>query len=81
MKKSSKKIPLSKEQTATAVSGLRKYCKDNFDLELGSLEAEMLLDFISEKIAPYYYNSGLADSIALIKEKTEDLYSFMKDEQ
>ncbi|MDR3256408.1 MAG: DUF2164 domain-containing protein [Endomicrobium sp.] len=81
MKINYNKIELSKEQKSQAISKLKKYLKENFDTEIGDLKAFLLLDFLSENIASYYYNKGLADSITVMKERLEDIYSLMKEEK
>jgi uncharacterized protein (DUF2164 family) len=80
MKKCHTKIELTKEQKLQIATKLKKYLRENFDTEIEELKAELFIDFISENIASYYYNKGLADSIALMKDRFEALFSLMKEE-
>lgn len=47
---------------------LRDYLKSECDAEIGNLDAEFLLDFITAKLGPRFYNQGLRDAaVALAK--------------
>lgn len=69
---------LSKEERADAIEKLTEYLDQNLDIELGNLQGELLLDFLSEKIGIYYYNQGVSDSIKMMNEKVEDLYLLIR---
>jgi uncharacterized protein (DUF2164 family) len=73
-------IPLTKEQKENAVAKIKEYVLENFDVEVGNLQSEIFLDFITEHIGVYYYNKGIADSMAFMTDKIEDFYLLMKDE-
>jgi len=81
MKKKEEAFPLTMEQKNSATAQIRDYIMENFDLNIGNLQAEFFLEFISEKIAPFYYNKAIADSLAFITDKTEDMYLLMKGEE
>jgi len=81
MKKKEPVIALSKEQKAAAVTKIKGYIADNFEVEIGSLQSEFFLDFITENIGIYYYNKAVADTQAVMTDKIEDLYLLMKDEE
>jgi len=78
MKIGEKELALSKEERAEAIRHLQAYLEEKFEAKIGNLSGELFLDFIAEKIGIYYYNLGVVDSIALMNEKTEDLYLLMK---
>ena len=65
------KIDLDKDTRAKLTDGLSRYLRDELDLEVKGFDAEFLLDFISERLGPYYYNQGLHDASALYREKLE----------
>jgi uncharacterized protein (DUF2164 family) len=67
MKKHYNKIELTKEQKLQIAAKLKKYLRENYYTDIGDLKAELFIDFISDTIAPFYYNKGLADSITLMK--------------
>ena len=75
-----KPIPLSKTQKEAAIAGLRHYLSENHEIDLSNLQADMLLDHITAHIAPAFYNKALADAIAFMTEKADDMYLLMKDE-
>ena len=80
MKKTEDTIPLSKEQKEKAVAKIKDYIQENFDTEIGNLQSEIFLDFITEHIGAYYYNKGIADSMGFMADKIDDFYLLMKDE-
>jgi len=43
------------------IEKIKLYFSTEFEQELGSFEAEFLLDFFSENMGPYYYNQGIRD--------------------
>ena len=65
------KITFDKDTRAKLVGGLSDYLRTELDLEVKGFDAEFLLDFISERLGPYYYNQGLHDASALYREKLE----------
>jgi len=75
-----KPIELTREQKENAVGGLQRYLLENHEIELSGLQADMLLDYIAENIAPGFYNKAMMDAIAFMTEKADDMYLLMKDE-
>lgn len=53
------KIPASVRKQA--VESLKRYFSTNMDEELGTLGADMLLDFFIDEIGPVVYNQAVAD--------------------
>jgi uncharacterized protein (DUF2164 family) len=80
MKEHYDKIEITKKQKAQVARKLKRYLRENRYTDIGILKSELFIDFISENIAPCYYNKALSDSIALMKDRIEDLYSLMKEE-
>lgn len=75
-----KKIPpikLTAEQKSDAIEQIRYYFLTERDEEMGNLGAEMLLDFITEKIGKHYYNQGITEAQRFVSEKTEDLFGLL----
>lgn len=68
-----KPIEFSKEERAAATAKLRAYFRDELDQDVGQLPAEMLLDFIGREIGGFFYNRGLYDAQAVVKNKAEDI--------
>ena len=68
-----KPIEFSKDERAAIVSLLQVYFADELDQEIGSLQAEMLVDFIGREIGGFFYNRGLRDAQAVVTAKAEDI--------
>lgn len=66
-------IDLDKDTRAKLTDGLSRYLKDELDLEVRGFDAQFLLDFITERLGPYYYNQGLHDAQALFQKKIESI--------
>lgn len=64
---------LSPEQRDEAAHKIRDWLRDEQDVELGRLPAEMLVEFVEQKIGKLYYNQGLRDAETLIRAKVEDV--------
>ena len=66
------KINLDAEQKKYIVQKIQLYFNDELDQDIGSFDAEFLLDFFSENIGAFYYNQGLLDAEAVINKKLDD---------
>ena len=75
-------IELDKPVRDALARALSRYLKDELDLEVQGFDAQFLLDFISERMGPYYYNQGLHDAQAIIRDRleliTEAIYEIEK---
>lgn len=65
------RIELDKPVRDALVRALAGYLKDELEVEIGGVDALLLLDFISEKLGPHYYNQALFDARALLSAKME----------
>ena len=72
-----RKLELSREQKKIAVGDIKEYFACERDEELGDLAAEIILDFILDKIGPAIYNQAIADVQKYMGEKIEDMYGLM----
>jgi uncharacterized protein (DUF2164 family) len=61
-----KPIKFEKEERAAIVSRIQRYFVDELDSEIGAIPAELLLNFFTEQIGPFYYNQGLGDAQAVL---------------
>lgn len=66
-----KPIRFSREEIADIKARLRPYFRDELEMELGDLPAEMLIDFLAREIGPYFYNRGLYDAQAIVSQMSE----------
>ena len=73
-----KKFKLTKEVKEHIVIDIQKYFIDERDEEIGNLSAELLLQFMIEKVGPAIYNQGIRDAHSLMSKKLEDLYGLEK---
>jgi uncharacterized protein (DUF2164 family) len=67
------RIELEKPVRDALARALTRYLKDELDVELGGMDAVLMLDFLSEKLGPHYYNQGLADAQAIFSKKVEQI--------
>ena len=67
------KIELPKEVAEAAARSLSKYLKDELDLEVSGFDAVFLLDFITERLGPHFYNQGLYDAQAILSKKADEI--------
>lgn len=68
-----KSISFSREETTAITGKLRDYFRDELEVDLAALPAEMLLDFLGREIGPFFYNRGLYDAQAVVVKKAEDI--------
>ena len=67
------KIELEKSTRNAFARAFAKHLKDELDVEVGGMEAMLLIDFISEKLGPHYYNQALYDARTHLSTKMEAL--------
>ncbi|WP_420470005.1 DUF2164 domain-containing protein [Brevundimonas sp. FT23042] len=66
-------IKFSREEIVAITAKLRPYFREELDVELRDLPAEMLIDFLAREIGPFFYNRALYDAQAVLKQKADDL--------
>jgi uncharacterized protein (DUF2164 family) len=66
-------IDSTQEQAAQQV--IKRFLEDRFELELGSFEAQEVLDLFAREIAPLYYNKAIFDVQTHLKERFESIES------
>jgi uncharacterized protein (DUF2164 family) len=67
------RLELEKPVRDALARALATYLKDELDVEIGGMEAMLLLDFISERIGPHCYNQALYDARVHLHAKMEAL--------
>jgi uncharacterized protein (DUF2164 family) len=67
------KIELPKEAADAAAKALSQYLKAELDVEVSGFDAVFLVDFITERLGPHYYNQGLADAQAVLAKKVDEI--------
>lgn len=68
-----KAIVFSRDETAAITAKLRDYFRDELEIDLPALPAEMLLDFLGREIGPFFYNRGLYDAQAVVAKMGEEM--------
>ena len=71
-------IKLTREKRAVMTAAIKNYFLTGREEEIGDLAAGLMLDFIVEELAPEFYNQGVEDSYAYMKDAAEDLLSIRK---
>jgi len=66
-------IKFSKEEKEQIVPKIKMYLHEELDFEIGSFDAEFLLDFFSEEIGTYFYNRGINDAIDTLDSRMEEV--------
>ena len=77
-KSKNNKFVLSNEKKKELIPLIQAYFQEEHGEELGQLAAGFLLDFLSEKIGPEFYNLGISDSYKYMHNSVEDLLSLLK---
>ena len=68
-------LTLDSAQEQTAQQIIKRFLEDRFELELGSFEAQEVLDLFAREIAPLYYNKAIFDVQTHLKERFESIES------
>ena len=66
-------IQFSAEEKQRIVGKVKQYVETEMNQEIGSFEAEFLLDFFAGEIGGYFYNRGLYDAQAVVSAKLNDI--------
>lgn len=65
------RIEFDKPVREALARAMQAYLKDELDVEVGGMDAVLLLDFVSERLGPHYYNQGLEDARTLLHARME----------
>lgn len=68
-------LTLDSAQEQAAQQTIKRFLEDRFELELGSFEAQEVLDLVAREIAPLYYNKAIFDVQTHLKERFESIES------
>ncbi|MBY0097062.1 DUF2164 domain-containing protein [Mesobacillus maritimus] len=75
---SAKMFELPKSTKEEMAAAIQTYFMEERGEELGDLAAVLMLDFITEKLGPTFYNLGVQDSYRFMSQKLEDLFEIEK---
>lgn len=78
-------IKLERSQKEALANAIQDYMQDELSLEIGQFDSEFLIDFVTEKLGPLYYNKGIEDAKSVIEkrmlEMTDELYEIEQEVQ
>ncbi|EDP60777.1 DUF2164 domain-containing protein [Vibrio sp. AND4] len=66
-------IKLKREQKEALATAIQDYMQDELEVEIGQFDSEFLIDFITEKLAPFYYNKGIEDAKVVIERRMQEM--------
>ena len=66
-------VEFSKEEKALITQKLQRYVANELGFEMGSFDAEFLLDFVSKELGCYFYNRGLYDAQTVVNARFEEM--------
>lgn len=66
-------IKFSKEEKNLIIPKIKMYLKDELDTDIGSFDAEFLLDFFTVEVGAYFYNKGVRDSLDSLDRHMEEV--------
>lgn len=67
------KMNYSKEEKDAIIAKIQRYFVDKLDQEIGSFDAEFLLDFFYEELGTYFYNQGLYDAQVILRSRMDTI--------
>jgi len=67
------KIEFTKDEKAVIVGKIKLHFHEELKQDIGSFDAEFLLDFFTEEIGAYFYNRGLYDARAVLEQRLESI--------
>jgi uncharacterized protein (DUF2164 family) len=68
-----KPIKFSREETKAIIGEIQDYFRTELDSPIGAMPAEMLMMFFADKMGAYFYNRGVYDAQALVRERMDTL--------
>ncbi len=66
-------IEFSKEEKEVIVRKIQLYFNQELDQDIGSFDAQFMLDFFAEEVGVYFYNRGLYDAQAILEQRMESM--------
>lgn len=76
--KKNNKLKLSKEKRDYMISEIKSYFIKEREEQIGDLAANLLLDFVTEKLAPEFINQGIYEAYHYMDERLEDVLGLQR---
>ena len=67
------KIQFDKENKEIVIGKLQFYLHEELDFDIGSFDADFLLDFICDELGPYFFNQGLSVARLVVQEHIQTI--------
>lgn len=64
-------VRFTPDEKQQIVQKVKRYFREELEQEIGSFDAEFLIDFFAEEVGAYFYNRGLYDAQAVFAGKLE----------
>ena len=68
-----KKLQFTDEEKSQIVQKVKLYFLEELDQEIGTFDAQFLIDFFAEEVGAYFYNRGLYDAQAYYSARLEEI--------
>lgn len=68
-----KKLEFNPEEKTQVVQKVKEYFEEQLGHEIGSFDAEFLIDFFADEVGAYFYNQGLEDAQAVFTRKLDEV--------
>ncbi len=72
-------LNFTKEELQDLREAIQAYFLDELDMEIGTLQADLFIEFLQTNVGKQFYNRGVQDTIKALREKTEDLVLLLKE--
>ncbi|MCK7615679.1 DUF2164 domain-containing protein [Roseibium sediminicola] len=66
-------LKLDKDVRTRLAHQIKRYLDEDLDIDIGNMDAEMLMDFLTPTLGAHFYNLGLKDAQALFARKADDI--------
>ena len=66
-------IEIPTETVGKMIGSIRRFFADQLDQDMGELQAKLVLDFITQEIAPTIYNAAITDAQTYMRDRVADL--------
>lgn len=67
------KIEFTRQEKELMAHKVKAYFHDELNQDIGSFDAEFLVDFFAREMGGFFYNRGLYDAETLITEKVAEI--------
>jgi uncharacterized protein (DUF2164 family) len=66
-------IDLSTQEREEALNSIKRFAREELELELTNLKAQQILAFALQEIGPLAYNQGVREAEGMMRRQMEDL--------